>query len=230
MKDETREKIRQYRIGKWSMEKNPSWKGGIKYGNGYRFLKRPDHPFKSYDGYVMEHRLVMEAHLGRILERSEIVHHLSGDKLDNRLCNLQLMTLSDHSKLHNPVGRRILQGWAREFDKCVDCGTVERPHYCNGCCERCYGKRKYWKNRDKERVYRRNKYQANREQYLKTNKDYYEANPDKKAKKLAYRREYGKANLMELRKQKAEYRAKNRERLRAYFRAYYKKTHDKATL
>ena len=49
---------------------------------------------------VLEHRLVMEEALGRRLLLSELVHHRNGDTQDNRLENLQLMTVSEHSKLH----------------------------------------------------------------------------------------------------------------------------------
>lgn len=50
---------------------------------------------------IKQHRYVMEQHLGRALRADEDVHHLNGNKADNRLDNLQLMTHSDHSKLHN---------------------------------------------------------------------------------------------------------------------------------
>lgn len=84
---------------------NPNWKGG-KFITvyGYAVAKAPKgHPYAD-KGYVKEHRLTMEAHIGRFLSPDEHVHHINHDKLDNRIENLQIVTPSEHAKIHQPKG------------------------------------------------------------------------------------------------------------------------------
>lgn len=70
-----------------------NWKGGrIKRAGGYWYLHFPEHPFAIKQGYVAEHRLVMEQLLGRYLKNGEIVHHKNGNITDNRPKNLELFS------------------------------------------------------------------------------------------------------------------------------------------
>ena len=82
-------------------EKNPSWKGGKSTTkSGYVLIKNYTHPHRRSNNYYPEHRLVMENSLGRILLREEKVHHLNGNKQDNRVENLVLISNEEHSRHH----------------------------------------------------------------------------------------------------------------------------------
>lgn len=59
-----------------------------------------DHPH-SNKGFVLYHRLVLEAHLGRYLTSDEVVHHINEVKTDNRLENLYLCSAEEHVQIHN---------------------------------------------------------------------------------------------------------------------------------
>ena len=72
------------------LENHPGWKGGRTIKSGYVFIKKPEHPFSTSNGYVREHRLVMEKKLGRYPEPFEVVHHINHIKDDNRIENLKL--------------------------------------------------------------------------------------------------------------------------------------------
>ena len=68
---------------------------------GYKMIRKNGHPFSDSKGYVREHRLIMEKFLGRYLEDGECVHHIDGDKLNNSIENLELMSIESHVKLHH---------------------------------------------------------------------------------------------------------------------------------
>lgn len=78
--------------GKWRRGDNhPNWNGGrLIDRDGYVLVYAPEHPQASARGYVREHRLIMESHLGRRLRRREVVHHVNDDPQDNRIENLRL--------------------------------------------------------------------------------------------------------------------------------------------
>jgi hypothetical protein len=96
------------------------WKrkqGGFLSSCGYMMVKAPlDHPNHSRNGgYIQEHRLIMEQHLGRHLSRSEIVHHINGIKTDNKIGNLELTNNKKHTLIHQ---LHYLSG-----RKCIRCGS-----------------------------------------------------------------------------------------------------------
>ena len=88
---------KENRLGK----KHPNWKGGrIICKNNYIFIRiypnNPYFPMTSKMGYVSEHRLIIAQELGRCLETKEIVHHINGNKHDNRHENLLLVSAQEH--------------------------------------------------------------------------------------------------------------------------------------
>jgi DNA-binding XRE family transcriptional regulator len=60
----------------------------------------PDHLAANNRGYVLRSRIVMEAYLGRDLSSSEHVHHKNGNKLDDRIENLEILSRKEHTKEH----------------------------------------------------------------------------------------------------------------------------------
>jgi len=64
--------------------------------NGYVLIGCRNHP-NAHQGRVREHRLVMEGILGRYLDKSEIVHHIDGDRQNNDPSNLMVTDHQNHS-------------------------------------------------------------------------------------------------------------------------------------
>lgn len=82
-------------------EKHGKWKGGRLQHDGYWYCIAKDHPYANARGYVLEHRLVMEAHIGRLLNPIEVVHHEDEDPSNNEIGNLRLFpNQSEHKKYH----------------------------------------------------------------------------------------------------------------------------------
>jgi hypothetical protein len=105
--------------------KSPNWKNGITYRSGYRFISQQNHPFANNIGYVREHRLIVEKHLGRFLEPGEIIHHINRNRLDNRLENLKLTNQKSHASFHKPKQNRT-------------CTLCKNRHLARGFCKYHY--------------------------------------------------------------------------------------------
>ena len=92
---ETIQKIKTTRKNIYKMERAGNWRGGRgDNGHGYIQIRLPN------KSYRLEHRLVMEGHIGRKLDRFEYVHHKNGIKTDNRIENLIIMSPQDHCHHH----------------------------------------------------------------------------------------------------------------------------------
>jgi len=92
---------------------NGNWAGGkTHHTRGYVMMKAPGHPrAENNSGYVFEHILVVESHIGRYLLPKENVHHVNGVKDDNRVVNLELWSRPQ------PTGVRARDAleWARQI-------------------------------------------------------------------------------------------------------------------
>ena len=85
------EETKLKRKGMFTGDKNPAWKGGrFTEKRGYVNVWVPDHPYANKSGYIREHRLVMENHIGRYLTKDEVVHHKDENPSNNDISNLEL--------------------------------------------------------------------------------------------------------------------------------------------
>lgn len=119
----------------------------IVHKGDYNYALVPEHPNATEHGYVLEHRVVMENYIGRLIRDDEEVHHKNRNRYDNRLENLVLVNKHDHVKYHgycNYAKHMVLL-------RCPNCGkefSLEKRNSfiskhtntnCNFCSRHCNG-------------------------------------------------------------------------------------------
>jgi hypothetical protein len=105
-------------------ELNYNWKGGVS---------------KNTQGYLVDsvkrylHRVIWEENFGKI-PSGLIVHHKNGDKTDNRIENLEIMSRAEHNKLHDPMGWKMRPKNSSFFCIFAD----NKPMFSKGLCRYHY--------------------------------------------------------------------------------------------
>ena len=76
----------------------------IIYG-GYVYELCPSHRKANPHGFVPQHRLVVERNLNRYLLSREQIHHIDCNPLNNKIENLQVVSRSEHQRIHRQLER-----------------------------------------------------------------------------------------------------------------------------
>lgn len=73
---------------------------------GHAWIRDGKHPNCNANSQIPIAHVIMENLIGRYLDKGEVVHHIDGNGLNNSLDNLQIMSISEHVRLHNKLKTR----------------------------------------------------------------------------------------------------------------------------
>lgn len=103
------------------------WKT-IKKGD-YLYAKIPQHPKANKNGYVLEHRVVMENKIGRLLLENEEVHHIDENRHNNSPENLEIMIRGEHQRFHGKInGLKTMKHGRSRYKKGCRCPICRKSN------------------------------------------------------------------------------------------------------
>jgi len=100
------------RTGRWNEKKMLSPHGYVKLRVG------ASHPLADANGYVYEHIVIWVAAGNSRPTSGTVLHHINHTRTDNRIENLEMLTIKEHNKLHNKNKIRNAKG---QFEKKAGC-------------------------------------------------------------------------------------------------------------
>ncbi len=100
---------------------------GVDKTTGYNYLYKPNHPNSKKNGMIAEHTYLLSKKINRPLRKKEQCHHKDGNKLNNDIKNLELITISEHTHRHKGYKRVI---------NCAICNKkTTNMKYCSWKCK-----------------------------------------------------------------------------------------------
>ena len=140
---ETKDKLSKIMTGKKypgrSGPNHHNWKGGrILDEKGYMNIRMTEHP-NAQNGYVLEHRLIMEKKIGRILESHEIIHHKNGRRDDNRIENLVLLDKASHGTSRSDMYDHGYKDGISEYKSLLKAERTKMTKYKRNVSASIYG-------------------------------------------------------------------------------------------
>ena len=95
-------------------------------------------------------RQIVESHL--VLTRQDRLTFVHAKVIQHRIDKYG--SIKNYNKMVDGRTRtRLLKAaakkngkWHWRYDKCIECGTTERPHFSGGRCHACYGRKRYQDN------------------------------------------------------------------------------------